>query len=118
MQSYDWPGNVRELRNYIERRTVLGDAMPPRRYSLDSGRPPSPNGPPPALPAGALEPFRAAKERAVEMFERSYIAPLLERNEGNVSRAAREARMDRMYLHQLAQKYGIRTLTKKAGIRS
>ena len=119
MQSYDWPGNVRELRNYIERRTVLGDVMPPRRYTSES--PPTEravHGPPSSTSMVALAPaeaFRAAKEKAVEVFERAYIEPLLERNEGNVSRAAREARMDRMYLHQLAQKYGIRTLTKKAG---
>jgi transcriptional regulator with GAF, ATPase, and Fis domain len=118
MQSYDWPGNVRELRNYIERRTVLGDVMPPRRYISESRKPPPASGLCPAPQTAALLPFRSAKEKAVELFERSYIEPLLERNEGNVSRAAREARMDRMYLHQLAQKYGIRTLTKKAGGRS
>ena len=116
MQSYDWPGNVRELRNYIERRTVLGDVMPPRRFT---GEPPPLSPPPPPSSGSTMAPalavpFRAAKEKAVEQFERAYIEPLLERNEGNVSRAAREARMDRMYLHQLAQKYGIRTLTKKA----
>ncbi|MBX3229669.1 MAG: sigma 54-interacting transcriptional regulator [Labilithrix sp.] len=111
MQSYEWPGNVRELRNYIERRTVLGDVLPPRRVAEAAHeRAPSsrPSEDEPALP------FRAAKERAVEQFERSYIEPLLERAQGNVSKAAREARMDRMYLHQLAQKYGIRTAPKKA----
>ena len=30
--------------------------------------------------------------------------PLLDRTGGNFSKAAREAKMDRMYLHQLAQK--------------
>jgi DNA-binding NtrC family response regulator len=53
-------------------------------------------------------PFRLAKERAIEKFERAYIGPLLEDCEGNMSKAARTARMDRMYLHQLAQKYGYR----------
>jgi transcriptional regulator with GAF, ATPase, and Fis domain len=53
-------------------------------------------------------PFRLAKERAIEKFERAYIGPLLDECEGNMSKAARTARMDRMYLHQLAQKYGFR----------
>ena len=53
-------------------------------------------------------PFRLAKERAIERFERAYIGPLLEECEGNMSKAARTARMDRMYLHQLAQKYGFK----------
>ena len=53
-------------------------------------------------------PFRLAKERAIEKFERAYIGPLLEECEGNMSKAARTAKMDRMYLHQLAQKYGFR----------
>lgn len=59
-------------------------------------------------------PFRLAKERAIERFERAYIGPLLEECEGNMSKAARTARMDRMYLHQLAQKYGFRS-ARRAG---
>ncbi len=68
--------------------------------------------PPDAEPAPRSEPtdvpFRIAKEAAVATFEKSYLGPLLERCNGNVSQAARAAKMDRMYLHQLAQKYGFR----------
>ena len=111
MAQHDWPGNVRELRNYVERSIVLDDAPPPSSmrsmgsgtmpvYKLEDGSVPSAN--------DRSIPFRLAKERAIEKFERAYIGPLLDECEGNMSKAARTARMDRMYLHQLAQKYGFR----------
>lgn len=114
MQHHDWPGNVRELKNYIERCVVLDGAPPPRRRS---GTMPAVTRPPVAeeedAPTSAHEvTFRAAKEAAVAAFERAYLGPLLERCQGNVSRAARAARMDRMYLHQLARKYGLPTTRK------
>ena len=60
------------------------------------------------LDASLDEVFRIAKEAAISAFERAYLGPIIERCNGNVSQAARAARMDRMYLHQLAQKYGFR----------
>ncbi len=104
LQSHDWPGNIRELRNHVERSIVLGDAaLVPRQGES-------------ATETDAPElglPFRHAKEAAVARFERAYLAPLLERAAGNVSKAAREAQMDRMYLHQLAQRYGLPTTRKR-----
>ena len=114
LKGYDWPGNVRELRNYVERSVVLDTAPPPKQSGLQPKfREPEPDAPPTdsqnplSIPTPDV-PFRAAKEAVVEAFERSYIGPLLERCNGNVSKAARVARMDRTYLHQLAQKYGFR----------
>ncbi len=112
LKGYDWPGNVRELKNYIERSVVLDSVPPPTR----SGLQPAFREVPETAPASANPlsvptpdiPFRTAKEAVVEAFERSYIGPLLERCNGNISKAARVARMDRTYLHQLAQKYGFR----------
>jgi transcriptional regulator with GAF, ATPase, and Fis domain len=122
MMQHDWPGNVRELRNYVERSIVLDDAPPPSMRTMSSGtipvyrltgeergpesKPEQPSVAPPEIDRSI--PFRLAKERAIEKFERAYIGPLLEECEGNMSKAARTARMDRMYLHQLAQKYGFR----------
>ena len=82
-------------------------------FKLNGDERPSEPLPQPAAPSPPPEidrsiPFRLAKERAIEKFERAYIGPLLEECEGNMSKAARTARMDRMYLHQLAQKYGFR----------
>ena len=111
MTQHDWPGNVRELRNYVERSIVLDDAPPPSSMrSMGSGTMPVFKLEDGAVPSAVDRslPFRLAKERAVEKFERAYIGPLLEECEGNMSKAARTARMDRMYLHQLAQKYGFR----------
>jgi DNA-binding NtrC family response regulator len=52
-------------------------------------------------------PFKDAKDRIVSDFERRYLTALLAWSGGNVSRAARRARMDRMNLHRLVQPYGI-----------
>ena len=52
-------------------------------------------------------PFRDEKERWNEQFERRYLNWLLRRADGNISKAARDADMDRKYLHKLLKKYGI-----------
>jgi hypothetical protein len=41
-------------------------------------------------------------------FEIRYVSWLLSRHHGNISAAAREARMDRKHLHDLAKKHGLR----------
>lgn len=52
--------------------------------------------------------FKSAKERVVADFERGYVSQLLDWSEGNISRAARKAGMDRMNLYRLIQRYGLR----------
>lgn len=107
---HDWPGNVRELRNVLERALALG---------ADPGGLVAPLGPPgggvTGAPAGAgqgleFEPglsFRDTKERWTEQFERRYLTWLLRNADGNISKAARDADMDRKHLHKLLRKYGI-----------
>ena len=51
--------------------------------------------------------YRDNKERYAEDFERRYLRWLMERSEGNISRAARDADMDRKYLHKLLKKHRI-----------
>ena len=107
MSRYDWPGNVRELRNYVERKVVLeGEG------TLGNGREET------SAPAAAGQddsskvdielPFKDAKDRVIEGFERAYLTALFAWAEGNVSRAARKANLDRMYLHRLLQRHGLR----------
>ena len=57
---------------------------------------------------GSLK-FRAAKQQAIENFERSYVQELLDRHQGNVTQAAREAGKERRTLGRLAKKYGLGT---------
>jgi DNA-binding NtrC family response regulator len=64
--------------------------------------------PPSAAEIDVGVPFKIAKERVVDEFERRYLAALLEQTGGNLSSAARKAGIDRMYLHRLVQKLGLR----------
>ena len=106
LMAHDWPGNVRELRNVIERALALG---------ADPGMLVAPLGGGTARSAqleSAIEfepgvSFRDTKEKWNELFERRYLAWLIKRAEGNISKAARDADMDRKYLHKLLRKYGI-----------
>jgi two-component system nitrogen regulation response regulator GlnG len=97
---YPWPGNVRELRNVVQRVVNLGEQALPEMSPTDT---------PLAAPAGhELElPFKEAKERLIEGFERDYLKNLLERCEGNISRAGREAGIARIYVRKLLKKYGL-----------
>jgi DNA-binding NtrC family response regulator len=111
MGRHDWPGNVRELRNYVERTVALQHAAP--TLTRSTLRPPPPSGAPPSMPPqGGTETwtsFRLAKEEAMRTFERTYLTSLLEAAGNNMSRAARMANVDRMYLHRLVQKHGLRS---------
>ncbi|MGD0677037.1 MAG: sigma 54-interacting transcriptional regulator [Polyangiaceae bacterium] len=107
LAAHDWPGNVRELRNVLERAVYLARATSESELHLVS------------LPvSGGLngdafqfEPGRSYRETRAKYdgeFERRYVRWLLARHAGNVSAAAREAKMDRKHLHDMAKKHGLR----------
>jgi DNA-binding NtrC family response regulator len=104
LSQYPWPGNVRELRNVVEQVVNLGEEALPELPPLPGGGDVSAGG-----SAGAVLdlPFKDAKERLIEGFERDYLRGLLERCEGNISRASREAGIDRVYLRKLLRKHGL-----------
>jgi transcriptional regulator with GAF, ATPase, and Fis domain len=109
LMAHDWPGNVRELRNVIERALALG-SEPSALVAPLGDRPLMVNhSTKSAIPVEFAPglPFRDEKERWNEQFERRYLTWLLRRAEGNISKAARDADMDRKYLHKLLKKYGI-----------
>ena len=54
-------------------------------------------------------PFKDAKQKIVESFEKEYLQDLLQRNNHNLSKASREAKIDRKHLRNLLKKYGIPT---------
>ena len=52
-------------------------------------------------------PFKDAKQQMVDNFEREYFGRLLERTDGNLSRAAAEAGITRYYLRELLKRLGM-----------
>ncbi len=86
-----WKGNVRELKNTIERLLVLCTGTQIEASDLEREE---------GLARGSAEDlsrlgWREAREKYLGSFQRSYAQKLLNRNEGNVSAAAREAGVDR-----------------------
>jgi DNA-binding NtrC family response regulator len=112
LAGHDWPGNVRELRNVLERAVYLSRALGREELALTG----LPFGAAPrATEEGSLvaefEPglsYRDQRARFEEAFEKRYVRWLLERHDGNVSAAAREADMDRKYLYKLAKRHGLK----------
>ncbi|HWE28926.1 MAG TPA: sigma 54-dependent Fis family transcriptional regulator [Polyangia bacterium] len=110
LMAHDWPGNVRELRNVVERGLSLEGGALPIEVSGDVGTATNDAGNynPGGMSKDVLEkPFKEAKGLLVESFEREYLTHLLQRHNGNISRAALEAGIDRNYIHRLVKKYGI-----------
>jgi transcriptional regulator with GAF, ATPase, and Fis domain len=122
LQSHHWPGNVRELRNVLRQALALrrdGILSLPEGWSSQgsvmqasdiSGEHVSPSGDhaPPPLFDDITGDYREAKRTAIDRFETGYLQNLLERHAWNVSAAAREAGVDRNYLHRLMKRHGIK----------
>jgi transcriptional regulator with PAS, ATPase and Fis domain len=92
---HGWPGNVRELRNYVEGCLVRQDASVP----VTPGSEPVIDI---AVPLGVV------RERWVRHVERRYLEQLLAAHGNNVSAAARAAGIDRVHLHRLLSRAGLR----------
>ena len=104
---YHWPENVRELRNVLEGAVAIcqGDELTPAdcRYTgfaeiLRAGLPRVRTG---AVRGASRDreifslPFKEAKDRAIDAFERDYVTHVLEIAGGNRTKAAQLAQMDR-----------------------
>ena len=99
---YTWPGNVRELENVIERGVIVarGDTI------ADVGRFLTGEGERPRVDLSL--PFRDAKARVVEEFERAYIAGVLEAHGGKLTAAAKHADMDPKNFSEKLTRYALR----------
>lgn len=115
LKKYPWPGNIRELKNYVERAALLaqGDKLETRFINLAHT---------PKVAAGSeaddidsvteyaytaaddQTPFKASKQQLVETFEKAYWSRLLERTDGNVSKAARVAGVHRKSVEYILKK--------------
>jgi two-component system response regulator GlrR len=101
---YPWPGNVRELENVVERAVIVA-----REETIADVAPfLAPAGTPPPTVDLTL-PFREAKARVVEEFERAYLQGVLALHGGKVGAAARHADMDGKNLWEKMVRYGLRS---------
>jgi DNA-binding NtrC family response regulator len=80
MKKYNWPGNIRELENRIKKAVVLADKALLSPEDLD-------------LRAENLPPILALAQ-AKEEFQKQYINEILERNNGNRTKTAKDLGVD------------------------
>jgi DNA-binding NtrC family response regulator len=105
LRGYHWPGNVRELQNVVRRAIALAqgpvagvDDLPDDVVTA-AGRA--------AGVDGGQTGFFAQRSDHVARFERQYLVDLLSRHLGDVSAAAREARLPRGTLYRLMKGHGL-----------
>lgn len=109
LQRYQWPGNVRELQNIIERASSISDkdTITKEHVEFVFSELEREEDRTEKLQVMKDAPFKEAKQKVVEVFERDYLMDLLKRNSYNLSKAAREAGIDRKHIRNLLKKYGI-----------
>jgi DNA-binding NtrC family response regulator len=104
-----WVGNVRELENAIERAVVLTSSEVIELDDLPPGFRDAPRGGGGEVEIFSLAhlPYAQAKRLAMRAFERRYLSALLEKNNDNVSSAARAAGVDRSNFRRLLKQYEV-----------
>jgi two-component system response regulator HydG len=103
LRRYAWPGNIRELRNAVEHalaisrgNTIAPDDLPAAlRRRISSAAP------------NDTDVLAMSREDALNDAEKNYLVAILQQNDGNISRAARQADISRQALHKLLKKYGL-----------
>jgi len=103
---FEWPGNIRELESAIVRavHVAQGGVI----EAADLGLPVSNvhvHTPPVGIDVS--HPYKVAKRKVVEAFDREYLVRLLAEHQGNVSRAAEAAGKERRDLGKLLKRYGL-----------
>lgn len=96
LQKYHWPGNIRELQHAIERAVIMSDdtALMPDDFFFLNHKPES------------------QSESAEDVFnldevEKNVIQKAIDRNAGNISKAAKELGLTRASLYRRLEKHGL-----------
>ncbi len=100
---HPWPGNVRELRNHLERCIAMRDAL-----DVERGEALAPEQSAPDDLVDPARPYSESRKKWLARFEQRYLEELLRVHDGNVSAAARTARLDRAQLYRLLWRHGLR----------
>jgi len=108
---YNWPGNVRELRNYITRSVILSQDEVITTVDLpnqnDTSYAPGKNEAVVPKTWDEMDALRkTASEEASRQVEKRYITYLLEKFDGNVTRAAEYAGIHRTNFHKIMKRCG------------
>jgi two-component system, NtrC family, response regulator HydG len=95
LENYTWPGNVRELQHAIERAVILSDSkiLQPTDFFLTS-------------PDTKEERF-IFDTYNLEEVEKKVIKKVLDENEGNITKAAKELGLTRTSLYRRIEKYSL-----------
>ena len=96
-RNHSWPGNVRELKNAVEQAVTAPDL-----FQLGGGM-----GSAGLWSIDTSVPFKTAKQRFVDEFDRRFMTTLLEQHKWNIASAARATGIDRMSIYKLLQRLGI-----------
>src|ERR1700691_3393954 len=106
LKNYSWPGNLRELENIIERAVVLtsssvveAERLPLHVQEVVSFKP----------QLG----FMPSKAQAIAQFEREALSSYLLKANGNISKAAKLAKIPRRTFHRLLAKHKISTRSSR-----
>jgi len=96
LQRYSWPGNIRELQHAIERAIIMaeGNELDSRDFFFLSAKPSSEKAP-------------TAATLNLDDMERSTIQRAIDKNGGNISKAAKELGLTRASLYRRLEKYGL-----------
>lgn len=100
LQQHSWPGNVRELQHAVERAVIMADGpeLLPRDFSFSTLEVPPLQTAAAALPDAQLP---------LSEIEKETIRRVIERNEGNISKSAKELGLTRAALYRRLNKHDI-----------
>jgi DNA-binding NtrC family response regulator len=106
-----WPGNVRELQNFVRRIVMFcpdslirpEDLPAVERTTMVSAAIPEPD----AANREDVVPYVEAKERVVKRFTLQYVSDLLEKTNGNITRAAELSGLRRTALQKIMRRIDI-----------
>ena len=101
LKQHSWPGNVRELQHAVERAIILaeGNVLQPQDFSFSAME---------LAPAAQAAPaFAADTSMPLSEIERETIRRVIEKNKGNISKAAKELGLTRTALYRRLNKYDI-----------
>ncbi|QDT11119.1 sigma-54-dependent transcriptional regulator [Planctomycetes bacterium K23_9] len=97
---YRWPGNIRELRNVVERAIAMthGDTITPSDLP-DSIRNPA--------DGSTSEMAEVSRDEALDRADRAYLHALMEKHDGVIASAARQAGLSRQGMNKLLKRHEI-----------